>query len=156
MFSGFFVSTEMLGSRLGISLVFVQVCDTETLPLNIQGEEHVQHVQWPYVQWPYALSSLVFLCNVVPGGWFVCICVCTHTHTHTIMLDPHAHIIHTTLNVGHMHTRTYHPLGRTYIAPSVILRSQCLINCPSLLTRYVPTAFFHSLLHVNSSPTAAW
>ena len=42
MFPGSLVSTEMLGGSLGISLVFVQVCDAETLPLNIQGEEHVQ------------------------------------------------------------------------------------------------------------------
>ena len=79
--------------------------------------------------------------------------VCTHTHTHTTTMLTHTY---TTLNVGHMHTRTYHPLGRTYIAPSVILPSQCLINCLSLLPQYVLTAFFHSLLHVASLPTAAW
>ena len=71
------------------------------------------------------------------------------------MLDAHTHI-HTTLSVELMHTRTYHPLGRTYIVPSVILCSQCLINCLSLLPQYVPTAFFHSLLHATSSPTAVW
>ena len=77
-------------------------------------------------------------------------------YTHTTMLDAHTHTIHTTLNIGHMHTHTYHPLGRTYIVPSVILHSHCLINCPSLLTQYVPTVFFHSLLNVSSSPTAVW
>ena len=42
MFPGSFVSTEMLGSSLGISLVFVQVYDAETLPLNIQAKEHMR------------------------------------------------------------------------------------------------------------------
>ena len=47
--------------------------------------------------------------RVVPE-WYVHMSV--HTHT-TTMLDAHTQIIHTTLNVGHMYTHTYHPLGRT-------------------------------------------
>ena len=62
--------------------------------------------------WGRICIMCVSYLRVVPE-WYVHMCV--HTHT-TTMLDAHIHI---TLHVGHMYTNTYHPLGITYIAPSM-------------------------------------